>query len=82
MRRPLRGAAKAIVLVGVCLVLVLRPQAAHAGGSAAAADACPIRAMSAFRLVPLAAASVAAVCLKSWKRKSEIFTARHARRNA
>ena len=37
--------------------------------NAAAADACPMRAMSAFKLVPLAAASVAAVCLLAWRRR-------------
>src|SRR4051812_10100627 len=40
--------------------------------SAARAEAWPMRAMSAFRLAPLAAARVAAVCLVSWKRKPVI----------
>ena len=39
------------------------------GGDGAAPEAWPIRAVSAFRLVPLDAANVAAVCLRSWKRK-------------
>jgi hypothetical protein len=76
--RPLAEALEVANDVGVLAVHhVLVPQCGSGGR-------VQIRAMSAFKLVPLAAASVAAVCRKSWNRNplmpTSVVAGSHTRR--